>query len=126
MRTKRFVKVLAGVAPLMLYAGAACAATSGFASLNTSLNSFGDFMQNGVGYGVGIGGAAAFAYHFIVGSDWAHTIPKALTWGAGGAVVHNAGTLSGVFAGASSALIQPVVMHPMTHAAIHAAGRLLG
>jgi hypothetical protein len=108
MKIKKLVKVFATAAPLMLYAGAAFAATSGFASLDQSLTGFGNLMQNGVGYGVGIAGGSAFAYHFIIGHDWGQTIPKALTWGAGGAAIHNAAVLSGTFGGAAAALIHLV------------------
>lgn len=103
---KQVIRILIGLAPLMLCAGAAFASTSGFAALDTSLTGFGSLMQNGVGYGVGIAGASAFAYHFIVGHDWGQTIPKALTWGAGGAALHNAAVLTGTFGGAAAALIQ--------------------
>jgi hypothetical protein len=112
MKLKR---ILTTTGLLLLYAGATFASTSGFASLDQSLTGFGNLMQNGVGYGLGIAGGAAFAYHFLLGSDWAHTIPRAMTWGASGAAVHNAAVLSGTFGGAAAALIQPVLTHPATH-----------
>jgi hypothetical protein len=117
-------RVLISLTPLLLWAGAACASTSGFAQLDQSLTGFGNLMQNGVGYGVGITGAGVVGYHFIAGQDWGHTLPKAMCWGVAGAAVHNAAPLSAIFGGAAAALIT-VVNHPAAYAAIHAIGRLV-
>jgi len=102
-------RILTLTVPLLLYGAAtALASTSGFAQLDQSLTGFGNIMQNGVGYGVGITGAGVVGYHFIAGQDWGHTLPKAMCWGIAGAAVHNAAPLSAIFGGAAAALIRLV------------------
>ncbi len=124
MKVSKVGKVLLTLTPLMLVAGAACAAVSGVAAVDQSLNTLGH-VAAATGYIVGGIGAVGIIHHIRSGS-WLGAAEHLGLATFGGAVVYNYAGLAPSFGGAGSALVHSAVTHPVAHLAAHAVARMVG
>ncbi|MBV8356998.1 MAG: hypothetical protein JO189_03550 [Deltaproteobacteria bacterium] len=126
MRLNKALKVLTTLTPLFLWAGTALASGSGIGIMDTWSNNWGHIAQ-GAGFAATGVGLLGILHHVHTGS-WSGGLSHLGITFAGGVAVMDYPVLSPQLGGLAAALIHPaatIASHPATHAAIHAASRLV-
>jgi hypothetical protein len=119
----RLKRILTLTAPLLLYAGAALASTSGIVPIDTALNTLGRAAE-ATGFMIGGIGTIGIVHHVRSGS-WLGAAEHLGLATTGGAIVYNYPTIAPVFGGSASALVHAALTHPAAHLALHAVARLV-
>jgi hypothetical protein len=112
----RFKRILTMTAPLLLCAGAALAANSGVGSIDNAFTSGGALVTNTLGFGMGLVGVVGTGIrHGLM-----HQAEASFATLLGGAGIYNYPAIAPTLSLSSAALV-----HPATHAVIHAVTRLV-
>jgi hypothetical protein len=115
MRLKR---ILTMTAPLLLCAGAALAANSGVGSIDNAFTSGGALVTNTLGFGMGLVGVVGVGTGIRHGLM--HQAEASFATLLGGAGIYNYPAIAPTLSLSSAALV-----HPATHAVIHAVTKLV-
>jgi hypothetical protein len=119
MKKRKLITMLATVGPLLLWAGAALAANSGVGGIDTAFTSGGQLVTNTLGFGMGLVGVVGVGTGIRHGLM--HQAEASFATLLGGAGIYNYPTIAPVLSLSGAALV-----HPATHAVIHAATKLVG
>jgi hypothetical protein len=114
---KRLLTMLTVLGPLLLWAGAALASTTGIGGVDTAINSGGRLVEAGCGFAVGAIGISHLPGH-VIAHAWGHAVGHTILTLLGASLVTNYAAVAPTFGAAGSALIT-VVNHPITHALTH-------
>jgi hypothetical protein len=123
MNKRKLLTALATIGPLLLWAGAALAANSGIAAIDTPLNTMGTIIKAG-GYGVGAVGTIGVIHHIRSGS-WLGMLEHLGLTVVGSSAVINYSAYAAALGGTGAALIHPVLSHPATPLVVQAARHLI-
>jgi hypothetical protein len=121
MTKRKLFTLLATAVPLLLYGGAALAAASGVAAIDTPVNAMGRAVQ-ATGFGLGAIGTVGVIHHIRSGS-WLGMLEHLGITVVGSGLAINFPTYAPTFGGEAAALIHPILNHPVTHLLVHAASR---
>ena len=119
MKNRKLLTMLATFGPLLLCAGAAFAANSGVTGIDSAFTSGGTLVTNTLGFGMGLVGVVGVGTGIRHGLM--HQAEASFATLLGGAGIFNYPTIAPVLSLSGAALI-----HPATHAVIHAATKLVG
>jgi hypothetical protein len=119
MKKRKVLTMLATVGPLLLCAGAALAANSGVGGIDSAFTAGGTLVTNTVGFGLGLVGTVGVGTGIRHGLM--HQAEASFATLLGGAGIYNYPAIAPVLS-----LSSAVLVHPATHAVIHAATKLVG
>src|SRR5215472_10931134 len=123
MNKRKFVTMMAVAGPLLLWAGAALASTTGIAGVDTAINSGGRLVEAGCGFAVGAVGISHLPGH-VIAHAWGHAVGHTMLTLLGASLVTNYAAVAPTF-GAAGAAVITIVNHPMTHVVTHLVVRSL-
>jgi hypothetical protein len=103
--------------PLLLWAGAALASTTGIAGVDTAINAGGRLVEAGCGFAVGAVGISHLPGH-VIAHAWGHAVGHTILTLLGASLVTNYAAVAPTFGAAGAALIT-VVNHPLAHTVAH-------
>ena len=117
MNKRKFVTMMTVLGPLLLWAGAALASTTGIAGVDTAINAGGRLVEAGCGFAVGAVGISHLPGH-VIAHAWGHAVGHTILTLLGASLVTNYAAVAPTFGAAGAALIT-VANHPITHVVTH-------
>jgi hypothetical protein len=117
MNKRKFVTMMTVLGPLLLWAGAALASTTGIAGVDTAINAGGRLVEAGCGFAVGAVGISHLPGH-VIAHAWGHAVGHTILTLLGASLVTNYAAVAPTFGAAGAALIT-IANHPITHVVTH-------
>jgi hypothetical protein len=122
MNKRKFVTMMTVLSPLLLWAGAALASTTGIAGVDTAINAGainagGRMVEAGCGFAVGAVGISHLPGH-VIAHAWGHAVGHTMLTLLGASLVTNYAAVAPTFGAAGAALIT-IANHPITHVVTH-------
>jgi hypothetical protein len=117
MNKRKFVTMMTVLGPLLLWAGAALASTTGIAGVDTAINAGGRLVEAGCGFAVGAVGISHLPGH-VIAHAWGHAVGHTILTLLGASLVTNYAAVAPTF-GAAGAVLITIANHPITHVVTH-------